>query len=450
MNHSNKAQVSPARVAAFEVLRKIAAENGFSAILLPAFEENLKPEDRALCHEITLGVLRNQNLLDALIEHFSGKKINKLDLPVALALRIGLYQLRFLNKIPPSAAVNESVNLVYRARLRSAAGFVNAILRKTVREADFNPLEKIKNPLEKLSVETSHPLWLLKKWETAFGFESTAQLAHANNSTPPTAFRLTGKASENAPNELRAVGANLIESKIAPGAWRVSGAIFKIRELIAQGKIYVQDEASQLVAHVCGVKETETFLDVCAAPGSKTSLIAALQIANRKSQVANPFVAGDLTVPRIKILRETVRKFAARPIQIVQYNAERGLPFAPESFECVLIDAPCSGTGTIRHNPEIRWHLRETDFAQLAAKQLRILTNAARVVKKRGRLIYSTCSLEREENEAVVAQFLAQNPEFAQSKIELPANYLTADNFARTFPPRDDADGFFIAQLKRI
>jgi 16S rRNA (cytosine967-C5)-methyltransferase len=441
--------VSAARWAAFEVLRRIESEAAFSAILLPQYEEDLKPEDRGLCHEIVLGVLRNRSWLDALIEHFTGKKIAKLDLPVVLALQIGLYQLRFLTKIPARAAVNESVNLVYKARLRSAAGFVNAVLRKSEREKDFNPLDAIKNPLEKLAVETSHPLWLLEKWQGEFGFDAAASLARANNQSPPTAFRITVSDGDAVLEELKNAGAELVESKIAPAAWRVSGAGVKVRELVAQSRIYLQDEASQLVANVCDVSGGENFLDVCAAPGSKTTCVA---ISNSKFQIPNSkqlFVAGDLTVPRIKILRETVEKYAKGNVQILQYDAAAGLPFADESFDCVLVDAPCSGTGTIRHNPDIRWHLRESDFNELAEKQLKILTNAARTVKKGGRIIYSTCSIEREENESVVERFLAENKNFEKAEIKLPPNLLTDNGFARTFPQRDDVDGFFIAQLSQ-
>lgn len=452
MNQIRKNSVSPARFAAYGVLRQIAADKSFSAILLPAAEANLKIEDRALCHEITLGVLRNQTFLDAYIEHFSGKKIAKLDLPVLLALRIGLYQILFLTKIPARAAVNESVNLVYAARLRSAAPFANAVLRRAAGGEKFDVLAKIENSLDKLSIETSHPRWLLNKWQSEFGFNSAAEIARANNRTPPTSFRSMPNLDEKVLEELKNAGATITASNIAPAAWRVSGASQKVRELVARAEIYVQDEASQLVAHVCSVKADEFFLDVCAAPGSKTSLIAALRrirIENTNFKAKIPIFAGDFSIPRIKILRETVEKFAPEQIKIVQYDATKNLPFENEIFDCVLVDAPCSGTGTIRHNPEIRWHLHESDFAELAVKQLQILNNAAAVVKRGGRLIYSTCSLEREENEAVINRFLIQNSDFERTKINISDKFLTDDGYARTFPNRDDADGFFIAAIKR-
>ncbi|MDQ4122639.1 MAG: 16S rRNA (cytosine(967)-C(5))-methyltransferase RsmB [Acidobacteriota bacterium] len=451
-------QVSPARKAAFEILQKIEAERAFSAILLPAYEENLKAEDRALCHALVLGIFRNQFLLDALVEHFSGKKVEKLDLAVKTALRIGLFQLRWMEKIPARAAVNESVNLVYLAKKRSAAGFVNAILRKSERAGDFDLLGKITNSLEKLSIETSHPVWLLERWRRQFGFEETEKLARTNNQQPPTAFRLTNQADDSVLAELENAGAKLEKSGIAQNAFRVSGAVSAIRQLVSENKIYLQDEASQLVGETVRSLESEvdgqkqfSFLDCCASPGSKTTQIASrsfLRRTKKGEQRTNLFAAGDFTVPRVRILKETVKKFSSEKINIVRYDARR-LPFAGESFDVVLVDAPCTGTGTIRHNPEIRYHLRETDFAELSGLQSAILASAAKVIKKDGRIVYSTCSLEQEENEAVIENFLTKNKDFKLTSENLPARFLTEKDFARTFPQRDDADGFFIAILHR-
>ena len=458
-------KISAARLAAFEILLKIAAEKAFSSILLPLYEENLKSDDRALCHELTLGVLRNQTFLDAHIEHFSGKKLDKLDLAVKIILRIGIYQLKFLTKIPARAAVNESVNLVYLAKKRSAAGFVNAVLRKCERESHFNPLDSISDPLERLAVETSHPRWLLEKWQENFGFHETAKLARANNHAPPTVFRLTSDdGASSVLTELQSDGAILSKSKIAPDAWRIeNGKTQKLRELVATGQIYLQDEASQLVAHVASpeVGNAGNFLDVCAAPGSKTTFIARrslliqdklvsdTQQSNPDLKVENLQVAGDFSAPRIRILREAISKYASNQVEIVRYDATQSLPFAAHSFDIVLVDAPCSGTGTIRHNPEIRWHLEKNDLALLADKQLRILMNAAALVKTGARLVYSTCSLELEEGEEVVRRFLSKNDDFEVIKITLLESLTIEQGFARTFPQRGETDGFFISVMKR-
>jgi 16S rRNA (cytosine967-C5)-methyltransferase len=440
-------EVTAARLAAFEILEKIETERAFSSVLLPAAEENLAPLDRALCHALVLGVVRRKSYLDALIKHFSGKKIGKLDLPVVLALRLGLFQLRFLTKIPPRAAVNESVNLMHAKNLRSAAGFANAVLRESLRQTKFNPIEAAREPLDKLVLETSHPRWLLEKWVEQFGFDDARALARANNETPDTAFRLTNPQDDGGVlEELKRFNIEFIESKITKGAFRVSKTGAKLRRLAEDGRIYFQDEASQLVAETVDLQPEESFLDVCAAPGSKTT-----QLRNSDGGLRNDklFVAGDLRFNRIRVLRETARKFAAKKIEIVQYDAASSLPFHDASFDCVLVDAPCSGTGTIRHNPEIRWHLRAEDFNDLQTRQAAILHNAARAVRAGGRLVYSTCSLEPEENETVAERFLLENADFKKAQIALPPPFLTADGFARTFPPRDDADGFFIAVFEK-
>jgi 16S rRNA (cytosine967-C5)-methyltransferase len=217
-------------------------------------------------------------------------------------------------------------------------------------------------------------------------------------------------------------------------------------ELAENGKIYFQDEGSQIVGNAIELKEGESFLDVCAAPGSKTTQISSkFQIPNSKL-----FVAGDLHWNRVKILQENCRKQGVGLVNIVQYDAENSLPFADESFDVVLLDAPCSGTGTIRHNPEIRYFLEEKDFQELSNKQLAILKNASKLIKRGGRLIYSTCSLEKVENEAVCLSFLTGNSGFRQIKPNVPEKFLTGEGFARIFPQKDKMDGFFIAVFEKI
>src|SRR5262245_10220960 len=186
--------VSPARRAAFEILRRVEQEDAYSSVLLAAAEEGLNSKDRALCHELVLGVLRRRLWLDRCVEFFGARQISKLDPPVVLALRLGLYQLRFLTRIPPSAAVNESVNLIRGARVRSAAGFANAILRRATREPDYDPATNTDDPIERLSIEHSHPRWLIERWIEQIGFAETAALAKANNTPAPLAFRFTAKA----------------------------------------------------------------------------------------------------------------------------------------------------------------------------------------------------------------------------------------------------------------
>ena len=420
-------EISPARVAAFNILQQV--DNGaFSSVSLAAQEPNLQPLDRALCHELVLGVLRWQLFLDCIAEHFSKRRVESLDTAVRIALRLGLYQLRFLTRIPASAAVNESVSLVRAARLSSATAFVNAVLRRAVREAEYDPAAEISDPLEKIAVQTSHPVWLIERWASSFGVEEAEAFARANNTVPRTAFRIVANRANQSDvlSKLSAAGATLESSDIVNGAWRVSGATSLLREMSIAGEIYLQDEASQLVADAMEVKRGERVLDLCAAPGGKTTLMA-----DRAGDAAF-IVAADRSSTRMATVVSTTRLHELKSITPVILDATEQLPFERESFDRVLVDAPCSGTGTLRANPEIRWRLAPTDFANFAAQQKRILSRAVEVLKPGGRLVYSTCSVEREENEDVI--------EVIDLKLI---------KTLRTWPHREGADGFFVGIFQK-
>jgi 16S rRNA (cytosine967-C5)-methyltransferase len=420
-------EISPARLAAFKILQQVET-GAFSSNLLAAEEPHLKSPDRALCHELVLGVLRWQLFLDRIVEHFSKRQVESLDAPVRIALRLGLYQLRFLTRIPNSAAVNESVNLVRAARLSSATAFVNAVLRRAVREPEYDPTAEISDPLEKIAVQTSHPRWLIERWVTSFGVEEAEAFARANNTVPPTAFRVVSNRANQSEilSRLSAAGATLEASKITDGAWRVAGATSLLREMSAAGEIYLQDEASQLAACSMDVKRCERVLDACAAPGGKTTLLA--DCAGDEAFI----VAGDRSPARMGTVIATMRLHELKNITPVILDATQQLPFAKDSFDRVLVDAPCSGTGTLRANPEIRWRLAAPDFEKFAEQQKRIVSRAVDVLKPGGRLVYSTCSVEMEENEEVIK--------------DLNLKLLRK---LRTWPQREGADGFFVAVFEK-
>ena len=456
--------VSPARRAAFEILRRVEEENAYSSALLAATDDDLSVLDRALAHELVLGVLRRRLWLDRAIEHFAARRLEKLDLPVVLALRIGLYQLRFLSRIPPSAAVNESVNLVRAAKLKSAASFANGVLRQATREPEYDPAANSADPVEKLSIEASHPRWLIERWISQFGFAEAAAIAHANNTPSLLAFRFTVKArsadnQEGILDELRAAGLELYPSLIAPNAWQVSQSLAQkvgeldvrgpkesvgrsLQQLSREGWIYFQDEGSQLVAQLVDAEPGDRILDVCAAPGSKSTLIAWL------APEATIF-AGDLHEHRARTIKQFAEQQEARNIQPIVFDATHELPFTHRLFDRVLVDAPCSGTGTLRHNPEIRWRLQPSDIAELSVKQQSILLNSGAMVRPGGILIYSTCSLETEENEAIVADFCERSADFELFSLNVPANLLSRDGEVRTWPHRDNTDGFFVTGFRR-
>ncbi|PWT88082.1 MAG: 16S rRNA (cytosine(967)-C(5))-methyltransferase RsmB [Blastocatellia bacterium] len=434
--------VSPARLAAFSILRKVEA-GAFSSVLLAAKESELQPLDRALSHELVLGVLRWQLYLDKIIEHFTRRKVKSLDLPVLLILRLGVYQLRFLSRVPASAVVNDAVNLVGLVRLSSAKAFVNAVLRRATREPNYDPVAGISTDVERLAIQASHPEWLIERWSHAFGLEMAEEFARANNETPPTAIRVVRRRDDESEILARIgnAGGVVQASQLATGAWRVAGAVPLIRELVASGKIYVQDEASQLVANSVEVQKGDRVLDVCAAPGGKTTQIA--DCADNGAFVG----AADLSLPRLTIVRESARRQHLNSVRLVQLDATGSLPFASNCFDRVLVDAPCSGTGTLRRNPEIRWRITPEDIQILSNRQRVILDNAARVLRSGGRLVYSTCSVEPEENEQVVESFLNRHSEFRRAPIRSLSD--SPSDALRTWPHRDGADGFFMAALEK-
>lgn len=426
-------EISPARRLAFDILKQV--ENGaFSSVLLAAEEPRLQPADRALCHELVLGVLRWQLRLDRIAEHYSKRAVESLDPAVRIALRLGLYQLRYLTRIPASAAVNESVSLVRAARLSSATAFVNAVLRRATREAEYDPASEVSDSLERISIQTSHPVWLIQRWARAFGIDEAESFAQANNQMPPIVFRAVANRVNQSEvlSRLSAAGAALESSEVVDGAWRVSGAPALLRELSAAGEIYLQDEASQLVAQEMNVRSGERVLDLCAAPGGKTTMMA-----DRCGDSAI-IVAADRSSTRMATVVNTMRLHELKSIKPLLLDAVSTLPFAAGSFDKVLVDAPCSGTGTLRHNPEIRWRLKPEDIGTLALQQKQILKRALEAVKPGGRLVYSTCSVEREENEDVIDEVVARDERFRLLKTR------------RTWPQREGCDGFFISVFHYI
>jgi 16S rRNA (cytosine967-C5)-methyltransferase len=441
--------VSPARQRAYDILLRVETERAYAAPLIAApGDPELSREDRALAQEIVLGVLRLRLSLDYFIERYSERPVARLDTPVLIALRIGLYQLRNLARIPRSAAVNESVKLVKRSGTASAAGLVNAVLRKAARVPDEKPGDGIADPVERASVELSHPRWMLERWQASLGAGDARQLAVANNRPPATSFRVnTLRASvDEVLSDLNTKGVTVRASQLAAGGFVVeSGSARLVNEAALGRLIYVQDEASQLVSILLEPRSGHRVLDLCAAPGSKSSHIAALT----KDQAW--IIASDLHAHRLRVLRATCERLGITSIDSIAVDATQPLPFIQNAcaFDRVLLDAPCSGTGTLRSNPEIKWRLTYEDVTRLSALQLNLIERAAAAVTQAGRLVYSTCSIEREENEEVVRRFLAGNVAFKVVRPNASADLITSDRFVRTFPHKHGCDGFFAAVLER-
>lgn len=428
-------KISPARTAAFDVLISIERDRAHSSSLLSEFEDKLSDKDKALCHEIVLGVLRTKLYLDEIIRVAGGDR--RLDLEVSTALRMGLFQIHLLDRVPDHSAVTESVDLVQRARKTSAKGFVNAVLRRTIRD---NIKLNYKDEIDRVAISTSHPRWLVERWIDEFDFEEAERIAAANNQRPRTSLRHTAKGIKAD----RPVPDGATASSLVPGCYFIDKITADVRELVDKGHLYIQDEASQLVASFIEVPKGGRFLDVCAAPGGKTGAIGA-----RFEDSVGLLIAGDVNGSRVELLKENCIRQGLSSIKVVRFDAESGLPFGPETFDSILVDAPCSGTGTIRNNPEIRYSLKPEDLPRLKKKQLAILENASKSLKVGGTIVYSTCSIEKDENEDVVREFLALRSDFIVTKPKVPDVLATKDGFIRTLNYRDNMDGFFAAVLER-
>ena len=401
--------MSPARAAAFDILLRVERESSYASELLHSRTyDRLTAVDHSLVTELVMGVLRWQSLLDSQIAARSAQPLAKLDPEILIALRLAVYQLGWLGRIPARAAINESVELVKRARKRSAATFVNAVLRKLaagISQGDGSPQHAIDHTSkETLAASSAHPQWLVDRWVDAYGLDSAFRICQHNQSAPVTAIRLR---RAEAIDQLQADGIDLAPGAFLASARRVQRGDIAHSAALHSGLCVIQDEASQLVAALVGAGAR--VLDCCAAPGGKTQAIVD---RSPSAEVA----AVELHPHRARLLRRLLRtadvdsNFGAHNIRVVAADA-RSLPFNVK-FDRVLADVPCSGTGTLSRNPEIKWRLTPADLDALQARQLAILRSAMAQVSAGGRLIYSTCSLEREENEDVIEGSLAEDSSF--------------------------------------
>lgn len=379
--------ISPARNVAFQVLLMVD-RGGYASDLLRSRLQGLDSRDAGLASEIAFGVLRHQAQLDFLIGFFSGWSPERLDPEVRIPLRMGVYQLRYLDRVPSHAVVRDSVELVKNARKRSAAGFVNAVLRKVHR----HPL-----PWPDRATEFSLPAWLLERWERHYGAETAAKIAAAFLAPPETYLRLP---SGELPGGLS------VEPAEFPGCFRLLAG--------DPDGFRIQDVGAQSIVPLLGLEPGQSFLDLCAAPGNKTA--QALERGVRA-------VACDINPNRLKALK-------VLGCHLVVCDGAQPLPFS-RPFERILVDAPCSGTGTLGRNPEIRWRLNPAGLARLQERQVSLLCRALEALAPGGRLVYSTCSLEQEENEEVVEKALGRPPSIVR----------------RRLPGVDAGDGFFAAVI---
>jgi 16S rRNA (cytosine967-C5)-methyltransferase len=452
------AAVAASRRAAFEILLAVERGNGHAGDLLhePAVNALSQP-DRNLATTLVLGALRWQIRLDATIKAHLAKPNAKLDAEILIALRLGAFQILRLDRIPAHAAIGESVELAKQAGQRFAAGMVNAVLRKIGRERGSS------HELSDADCERAHPAWMVDRWRKAYGDDTARAICRHGQEQPELALRLASAVAEI---ELIDAGIRLVPGKLLTGARTVLAGDVTATQAFSESRVRIQDEGSQLIAEIVADsmrgtnpgQAVKSVLDACAAPGGKTMILAE---RNPEAHI----VACEASPQRLAALRERIAMFGNRiECRMADATALEGTA----RFDLALVDAPCSGTGTLGRNPEIRHRLKIEDLARHADRQKAILRAVVRSVKPGGRMVYSTCSLEPEENELVVAAVLAEQPGIRQVPLtgcidalrvagivtETGAKNLrecvTAEGALRLIPGALGTDGFFVAVIEKM
>lgn len=438
------------RKTVFKALKKVTAEGAYSNIALDAQLKNssLDERDKRFAANLFYGVLENERLLDYIISKLVASKGTKIEKDVRLILRMGIYQIKYMDKVPDSAAVNESVKLAKSLGMARVSGFINGMLRsfirmdKTVELPDIN-----KNKPLHLSLKYSCPIWLIELWLSAYGEDICISVMESLGGRPPIYAKVNNVVT-NTDAVIKSIKKD--GGDAAPVSWLDNAvtvsSLGSIEELSAykNGEIHIQDLSSQLCCTMLGAKEGSTVLDVCAAPGGKSFTIA--QLMNNKGKV----VSCDIHEHRVKLIQNGARRLK---LDCVDARSRDALSGEMIEADCILCDVPCSGLGIIRRKPDIK-NKKPEAIAELPQLQYDILCASAKNVKQGGTLIYSTCTLNPEENQRVIERFLEENNEFEPYAMTLPqeVKHLLADepeHMLTIFPSVANTDGFFIARIRR-
>jgi 16S rRNA (cytosine967-C5)-methyltransferase len=464
---------SPARSAAFYAFRSVTQKKASLPQALNKTRQNLSDKrDRSLAADIVTGTLRWQGMLDHVIQECTHRPNSKLDPRILDLLRISAYQIFRQDRVPIAAIVNDAVNLTREIGRAHAAGFVNAVLRSLTRVQHEPPLPAQPDPeelaahentsfedwpqplqdatLDYLSTTESHPRWLVERWIIRYGYSSTLAWARFNNTPAPLTLRTNRIKTDRDTliKELEQHAVHVTPTSHAPDGLIVLEGNPLHTTLAQSGKFFLQSETSQLISCLANVQSGQQVLDTCAAPGGKTTALAA------DMNNTGFLVATDVRKSRLALLAKTIRYSGATNIRLAQADFVAGAPFL-NSFDCVVVDAPCTGLGTIRTDPDIRWRCQPNDFSKTTEIQLSILEQASQAVRSGGSLLYSTCSSEPEENEEVIDSFLKLHPKFSildakSLKDRLGVTLTSAINSSghlRTYPFLHGLDAFFAAVL---
>ena len=458
----NSPPYDPVRLLAWKVLQEMDRSSSFADLALDrAFSESpgLRPLDRAMISEMVLGILRWQGMLDTHLQNALKARGKKIEPRLLHLLRLGAYQILFMDRVPESAAVNESVSLAkVLFKSEKITGFVNALLRSVIRNKDrdlFPPFAE--QPVEHISQAFSHPSWLAERWVREFGPETARNLCAANNRKPP--FTVRTNTLKITREELhRRLGEAHLSSQptsFSPeGLFLKKSPVLTEERLFQEGLYFVQDESSQVVSRLLSPQPGERILDACAAPGGKTTHLA--QLMEDRGEI----IALELHGAKIKLLEENCRRLGITMVRAVEADVSQSLLFSPEeAFDRILLDAPCTGLGILHRNPEAKWRRKPEDIARLSQVQKSLLDSVSSWLKPGGILVYSTCTMTPEENDRVVHSFLERHPGFRPEDLRevLPAGLrplVDAQGFYRTYPEGvirepNRMDGFFAARLKK-
>jgi 16S rRNA (cytosine967-C5)-methyltransferase len=436
------------RMAAVEILYRVEQEAAYADVLLGGRLPDFAPADRRLITRLVLGTLAWQGRLDYELKRLTRRELILIQ-PVALEiLRMGLFQLRFLDRIPQHAVVDTAVSIAKRnAQARKASGFVNAVMRRATRETAPMPSRE-RNEKSSLAVAYSHPRWMVERFVEWFGVADAERLMTANNDAAPNVIRLNLACGSRAKiiEQLNADGFEIGAPGRAPETLVLNGAPHFESRAYREGLFHVQSEASQMAARMLAPRAGATVVDCAAAPGGKATHLA--EMVGERGRV----LAVDLNLGGLRNARELARRLRHRNIEHVRADLAAAVPFAAASFDYVLLDAPCTGLGTLREHPEIKWRLKPTDPARMAAIQSRMLENAAALVRHGGAIVYSVCSIAPDEGEGVVDGFLARHNDFQIDRSVAAGelkDVIDARGFMKTRPDVGGLDGFFAVRMIR-
>ena len=438
-----------ARELAIKVLQEVYSKQAYANIAMNRIldKENITALDRKFLTELVYGTVKATNTIDWIIGKFVNRPLSKIPPMIVYIMRAACYQIMYMDKVPPSAACNEAVELSKKYTHQGTVKFVNGVLRSIIRGTDSIEFPDItKQPIEHISLKYHHPQWLVRQWLQDFGQEETIKLCAANNTAPHLTIRVnTLKTNKEKLIEMLATEGIVVEqSKYADDGLIITemkGSLADSKSF-AQGLWLIQDESSMLVAQIMDAKPGSTVLDMCAAPGGKSTHIA--QYLQNDGKV----LACDIYEHKLNLVKENSSRLGIKILQTFLQNATIYVEQFKNIADYVLVDAPCSGLGVLRRRADARWRKQERELAELPDLQLSILQNAARYLKPGGRLVYSTCTIRRQENQDVIERFLQAEPDFECEQIIHPLKQQSVREIV-LYPHIDGVDGFYIVSLRK-